>query len=205
MAKDVIIIGAGGHAKVIADIIEKSGDNLIGFLDDNEVIQNKIIYKDKKVIGTTKNIEKYKKLYFIIGIGNNKIRKEISQKYKLNWYTAIHPNSIIANCVRIGEGSTIMAGAIINPYTTIGKHCIINTKSSIDHDNIIEDYVHISPGAVLAGNVTIKNYTWIGAGATIINNISINENNMIGAGAVVIKNIEERSKTYVGIPAKKIH
>lgn len=204
MAKDVIIIGAGGHAKVIADIIEKSGDNLIGFLDDNKDIQNKVIYKDKKVIGTIKDTEKYKNLCFIIGIGNNKIRKQIAEKYNLNWYTAIHPNSTIGNCVTIDEGSVIMAGVIINPYTTIGKHCIINTKSSIDHDNKIEAYIHISPGSTLCGTVTIKELTWICTGSTIINNITIEKNNIIGAGSIVIKDIKETNKTYIGVPARQL-
>lgn len=204
MTKDIIIIGAGGHSKVIADIIEKSGDNLIGFLDDNLDVQNKIIYKDKKVIGTTSDIEKYNDLYFIIGIGNNSVRKKISEKYSLNWYTAIHPNAIVANCVTIGEGSVIMAGAVINTYTTIGRHCIINTNSSIDHDNVIGDYVHISPRAVLAGTVSVKDLTWICVGATIINNIFIEKNNIIGAGAVVIRDILESDSIYVGVPAMKM-
>lgn len=204
MPKDVVIIGAGGHAKVIADIVYKSHDNIIGFLDDNQDIQNKTIYLDKKVIGTTKKIDKYQDKYFIIAIGNNKIRKEIFSSYNLKWYTAIHPNAIIANEVEIGEGSVVMAGAIINPCTQIGRHCIINTKVSIDHDNIIEDYVHISPGATLAGTVHIKEKTWIGAGSTIINNITIKQNNIIGAGSVVIKNIEEENGTYVGVPVRKI-
>lgn len=204
MAKDVIIIGAGGHAKVIADIIEKSDDNLVGFLDDNPEAFGKVVYKDKTVLGTTQEIEKYQDLYFVIGIGSNHVRKNISYKYNLKWYTAIHPNAIIANCVNIGQGSVVMAGAIINPYTTIGNHCIINTKSSLDHDNLIEDYVHISPGATLAGTVTIKELTWICAGATVINNITIERNNIIGAGAVVIRDIIGTDKTYIGVPAKEL-
>jgi len=204
MTKDIIIIGAGGHAKVIADIIEKNGDNLVGFLDDNNDIQNRVIFKDKKVIGTTSDIEKYKDLYFIIGIGNNVVRKKISEKYSLNWYTAIHPNAIIANCVSIGEGSVVMAGAVINTYTTIGKQCIINTNSSIDHDNVIGDYVHVSPGATLAGTVTVKDLNWICAGSTIINNVIIEEGNVIGAGAVVLRDIFATNKTYIGIPAKEL-
>ena len=204
MAKDVIIIGAGGHAKVIADIVEKSGDNLVGFLDDNPEAFGRVVYKDRTVLGTIKDIEKYQGYNFIIGIGNNQVRKNISSKYNLNWYTALHPNAIIANCVNIGEGTVIMAGAIINPGTIIGKHCIINTKSSLDHDNLIEDYVHISPGATLAGTVTIRELTWICAGATVINNITIERNNIIGAGAVVIKDINDINKTYTGIPAKEL-
>lgn len=204
MSKDVIIIGAGGHAKVIADIIYKSGDNLIGFLDDNLANKGKEIYLGKKVIGTTKDIEIYNKNYFIIGIGNNSIRKKINNENNLKLYTAIHPSAIIAQDVKIGTGSVIMAGVVINPGTVIGKNCIINTCSSLDHDNLLEDYVHISPGAHLAGTVSVKEGTWICTGATIINNITIAKNNIIGAGSVVIKDINEENGTYVGVPVKML-
>jgi sugar O-acyltransferase (sialic acid O-acetyltransferase NeuD family) len=204
MSKDVIIIGAGGHAKVIADIIYKSGDNLIGFLDDNLANKGKEIYLGKKVLGTTKDIENYNKNYFVIGIGNNSIRKKINNENNLKLYTAIHPSAIIAQDVKIGTGSVIMAGVVINPGTVIGKNCIINTCSSLDHDNLLEDYVHISPGAHLAGTVSVKEGTWICTGATIINNITIAKNNIIGAGSVVIKDINEENGTYVGVPVKML-
>lgn len=203
MSKDVIIIGAGGHAKVIADIIYKSGDNLIGFLDDNLANKGKEIYLGKKVLGTTKDIENYNKNYFIIGIGNNSIRKKINNENNLKLYTAIHPSAIIAQDVKIGTGSVIMAGVVINPGTVIGKNCIINTCSSLDHDNLLEDYVHISPGAHLAGTVSVKEGTWICTGAIVKNNITIGKNNIIGAGGVVIKDIIEENATYIGVPARR--
>lgn len=203
MSKDVIIIGAGGHAKVIADIIYKSGDNLIGFLDDNLANKGKEIYLGKKVLGTTKDIENYNKNYFIIGIGNNSIRKKINNENNLKLYTAIHPSAIIAQDVKIGIGSVIMAGVVINPGTVIGKNCIINTCSSLDHDNLLEDYVHISPGAHLAGTVSVKEGTWICTGAIIKNNITIGKNNIIGAGSVVIKDIIDENTTYIGVPARR--
>ena len=202
--KNVIILGAGGHAKAIAECVLKSGDNLIGFLDDNIELQNKEIYEGKKVIGKLNDIDKYQNNYFIIGIGNNKIRKQIASKYNLKWYTAIHPSTIIATDVEIGEGSVIMPGVTINVSTKIGKHAIINTAASLDHDNIIEDYVHISPGSHIAGTVVIKESSWICIGATVSNNIVIGENNIIGAGAVVIKDILDNNSTYIGIPAKKL-
>lgn len=207
MQKKVIIIGASGHARVIADIIKESKDKLVGFLDDNQDIQRNKIYEDKIVLGTTnkKDIEKYKDCYFIIGIGNNNVRKIISNKYpNLKWYTAIHPNAVIGSEVSIGEGTAIMAGTVINTGTKVGKHCIINTCSSLDHDNLIEDFVHISPGTHLAGTVKIGKETWIGAGVTIINNITIEKNNIIGAGSTVIKNITEKNSTFVGNPVRKI-
>lgn len=201
--KKVVILGAGGHAKVIADIINKSGDEVVGFLDDNLDIQNNIIYLNKKVLGTTNDIDKYKDYYFVIGIGNNKIRKKLAEKYNLKWYTAIHPNAVIGNNVTIGEGSVIMPGVVINTGTSIGSHCIINTSSSIDHDNVIENFVHISPGSHLCGTVKVGEESWICAGVTVINNINIISNCIIGAGSVVLKSIE-KSGTYVGIPAKRI-
>ena len=207
MQKKVIIIGASGHGKVIADIIKKSNDELIGFLDDNMDIQGNVIFDNKKVLGTTKekDIEKYKDYYFIIGIGSNRIRKIISEKYPdLKWYTAIHPNAVIANEVTIEEGTVIMAGVVINPGTEVGKHCIVNTCSSLDHDNILEDYVHISPGSHLAGTVKVGQSSWICAGVTIINNINIANNTIIGAGATVIRDIDEEGNTYVGVPVRKL-
>lgn len=207
MQKKVIIIGASGHARVLADIIKESKDKLVGFLDDNQDIQGNKIYEDKIVLGTTnkKDIEKYKDCYFIIGIGSNSVRKIISNKYpNLKWYTAIHPNAVIGSEVSIGEGTAIMAGTVINTGTKVGKHCIINTCSSLDHDNLIEDFVHISPGAHLAGTVKIGKETWIGAGVTIINNITIEKNNIIGAGSTVLNNIIENDSTFVGTPVRKI-
>ena len=207
MQKKVVIIGAGGHGKVIADIITKSNDILVGFLDDNPDMQGQTIFDGKIVLGDTseKSISKYTDCYFITGIGNNRIRKIISENnLNLKWYTAIHPNAVIANDVKIEKGTAVMAGAVINTGTKIGRHCVINTCSSVDHDNLIEDFVHVSPGAHLAGTVKIGEGTWICSGVTIIHNISIGKNNVIGAGAVVIDNIEEENCVYVGVPARKI-
>ncbi len=202
MAKDVIIIGAGGHAKVIADIILCSGDNLIGFLDDDKKKQDKTIYKGHKVIGRIADFRKYEDGYFIIAIGDNNVRAKIADWLDAKIYTAIHPKATIADTVEIGEGTAVMAGAVINADTKIGRHCIINTSCSIDHDNMIDDFVHISPGAHLAGKVYIGNYSWICAGATIINNINIRNDVIIGAGATVIENINHPG-TYIGTPARR--
>ena len=205
MRKKVVIIGAGGHAKVIADIIEKSGDEIVGFLDDNKEIGTTII-NEYKVIGDLNNrftmaVTK-ENLEFIIAIGDNKKREEISHSPNLKFYTAIHPSAQMGLDVEIQEGTVIMANACINSSAKIGKHCIINTGAIIEHDNIIEDFVHISPNVALGGTVKIGKSTHVGIGSTIKNNITICENCKIGAGAVVVKNIIEAG-TYVGVPAKK--
>lgn len=206
MHKKVVIIGAGGHAKVIADIIEKSGDTVYGFLDDNKATGEKVL-EEYKILGKIDDCiylqEKDKQLYFVIAIGNNYIRKSIYEKYKLNYYTAIHPTAVIGMQVNIEEGTVVMANACINSNTKIGKNCIINTGVIVEHDNIIEDYVHISPNATLCGTVKVGTFTHIGAGAVIKNNIEITNDCIIGVGAVVVKNIEEKG-IYVGIPARRM-
>lgn len=209
MCEDVIIIGAGGHAKVIADIIHKSGDNVLGFLDDTKEKGN-IIIKDinLKVIGKVDECVKISKINsnvkFIIAIGNNQIRKQISERYKdIEYYTAIHPSAQIALDVEIEEGTAIMANACINTSAKIGKHCIINTGAIVEHDNQIENYVHISPNGTCCGTVKIGELTHIGAGAIVKNNINITSECVIGAGTIVVKDINEKG-TYVGVPAKKM-
>jgi len=201
MPKKVVILGAGGHAKVIADIILSSNDVLIGFLDD---VKEGYVF-GFPVIGKIDEIHKYDNNYsFVIGIGNNRIRKQVVDRYNVCWHTAIHPSAIIARDVSIAEGTVIMAGAIINPSTIIGKHCIINTGAIIEHDNKIADFVHISPNAILCGTVSVGCQTHIGAGAKIINDISICPEAIVGAGAVVVNDIIEAG-TYVGVPAKRVN
>ena len=197
--KEVVIFGAGGHGKVIADIIEKSGDRVIGFLDDKQSLDNVLGYP---IIGQLNECIKFKQYQFFIAIGNNKIRKMIADRYcDIKYYTAIHPSSCIANNVCIGEGTCIMANAIINSSTHIGNHCIINSGAVVEHDNIICNYVHISPSATLCGTVKVAECTHIGAAAVVKNNITITRDCTIGAGAVVVNNINKKG-IYVGIPAK---
>lgn len=197
---NVIIIGTGGHAKVVADIVKCSGDNITGFFNDIEPTGTFLGYP---VLGTTDVYKEYINNKFIIAIGSSNARAAISSKLKnVEWYTAIHPAAVISSVgTIIGEGSMIGANAVINPCASVGKHCIINTNAVVEHDNIISDYVHISVGTKLAGHVSVGKNTWVGIGATVSNDISICDNCMIGAGAVVVNNIT-KSGTYIGVPAR---
>lgn len=200
--KDVIIIGTGGHAKVIADIVLSARDHLVGFLTSDEGIDS---FMGWPVLGRDTEYDKFMDRHFVIAIGNPVVRERLSNSMDcVKWYTAIHPSaSISAIHTLIGDGSVIMANAVVNPYTRIGNHCIINSNATVEHDNWIADFAHISVGAKLAGTVKIGKRTWIGAGATVSNGLSVCQDCMIGAGAVVVKNIELPG-TYVGIPAHKI-
>ena len=197
----LIIIGAGGHGKVIADNALKNGYTDICFVDDRATGK----CMDFPIVGTSADIEKLNdgNTDFIIGIGNNAVRKKIAEQYDVNWVSLIHPSAQIAVNVSIGKGTAVMAGAVINACASVGEHCIINTRAVVEHDNVIEDYVHISPNAALGGTVHIGEQTHIGIGATVINNIDVCGNSIIGAGAIIVRNIEDTG-TYVGVPARKI-
>ena len=197
----LIIIGAGGHGKVIADNALRNGYENICFIDDH--LKGNVI--GFPIIGTSKDIECLNdgKTDFIIGIGNNAIRKVIAETYKVNWVSIVHPSAQIAFNVEIGKGTVVMPNAVINVSSTVGEHCIINTGAIVEHDNVIENYVHISPSAALGGTVHVDECTHIGIGATVKNNMDICSDCTIGAGAVVVKAIVEKG-IYVGVPTRRI-
>ena len=195
------IIGASGHGKVVADIAEKNGYDDIEFFDDNQSLTH---CGKWPVVGSVSEVLNGRNESLFVAVGNSEIRKKIMDMYECEKIISlIHPKAVIAEDVTVGRGTVIMAGTVINAGTKIGKGCIINTCSSVDHDCILENYVHIAPGGHMCGSVVIGDGTWIGAGATIINNISICNNCMIGAGAVVTRDITA-SGTYVGVPMRMI-
>ena len=203
MSEPVIVIGASGHGKVVADIVLQCGDTLLGFLDDSEALPHEIA--GIPVLGKVADYAKYPHASFVVGIGNATIRERIVRQLGgVHWYTAVHPSAVISPLgTQIGAGSVIMANAVINPSAHVGAHCIINTAAVIEHDNQIGDFSHISVGAKLGGTVSVGAHTWVGIGAAVSNNVSICDRCMIGAGTVVIHHIKE-SGTYVGVPARKI-
>mgnify|MGYP001262130227 FL=1 len=205
MKDSLLIIGASGHGKVVADVAIKMGKwKEIFFLDDNPKVKNSM---GIDVIDDSKSLSKYIEHYDIfVGIGNNKIRKITHKKLQAEGASIpvlVHPSAIIGKDVQIECGTVVMAGAVINSSTKIGEGCIINTGSTVDHDNEICDYVHISPGVNLAGTVIIGECSWIGIGSVISNNVKVTKQTIIGAGGLVLKDIIE-SGTYVGVPVRRI-
>ncbi len=201
----LIIIGASGHGKVVAEIAMKMNKwKTILFLDDDKTIKSSL---GIDVIGTTKDAFSYIDEYDIfVAIGSNTIRERVFLKLEnkgANFPVLIDPTAIISDRVKIEKGSVVMSGAIINCCTKIGKGAILNTGCTVDHDNVIEDFVHISPGVHTAGTVEIGRRTWLGIGSIVNNNLNITGNCNIGSGAVVVKDIKEPG-TYVGIPARKL-
>lgn len=193
--KSINILATGGHAKVIFSLVKSLGYQSVDFFDDNITNAN---FPIKNTINSEINGNS------IIAIGNNFIRRKISKKITLaNWSTLIHPSAIIAEDVKIGEGSVVMAGSIIQTGSIIGKHCIINTGACVDHDCLIGDFVHIAPNCGLAGGVSVGEGAFIGIGSSLIPNIVIGKWSTIGAGSIVI-NDQPDFCTSVGVPAKPI-
>ncbi len=194
----LIIIGASGHGKVVADIAMLMGYKDIAFLDDDESLK---VCGEWPVIGKSTEAQDGE---LFVAVGNAEIRKQLMALYDSRKFPVLlHPNAVIADDVEIGEGTVVMAGTVINPGARIGKGCIVNTSSSIDHDCLVGDFSHIAVGTHLCGTVIIGEETWVGAGATVINNVNICGGCTIGAGAVVIKDINNPG-TYVGVPATRI-
>lgn len=202
MQKKLMIIGAGGHGRLIAGMAEKTNKfSEIVFLDDADIkFSGKYSVVDKVC-----NFEKYLSDHvFFVAFGDNALRRKVSEKIlcaggKIG--TFVHPNAIVDDNVTIGTGVAIIAGAVINSGAVIGDGVILNTLSSVDHDSRVGSYSHIAVGAHIAGEVKIGENVFIGAGVNVIEDITICNNSIIGAGAVVVKNISQTG-TYIGVPAK---
>ncbi|MDM5357325.1 acetyltransferase [Peribacillus sp. ACCC06369] len=205
--KKIVIIGAGGHSKVVQDIIEATGEyRLMAILDDQyEVLKKKgNIYLGP--ILCFKSLFIHFECKVIIAIGRNDLRLKIVNKLNLDvmdYETVIHPTAVVGENVSIGKGTVIMPNVVLNADARVGNHVIVNTSSVIEHDTQLNDFIHIAPSATLTGAVMIGTGTLIGAGSTVIPNITIGVWCTIGAGSTVIKDIPHAS-TAVGSPARII-
>lgn len=193
----IFLYGASGHAKVVIDILDSIGEKPMCLFDDNHNVSELNGYKVQPFDSISSEDA------LIITIGNNKIRKKIAERFNTDYKSAVHYDSVISKTSSIGKGTVIMAGVVVNAGAEIGAHCIINTNASVDHDCLLEDYVHLSPNVALCGNVTIGEGTHVGAGSVIIPGITIGKWCTIGAGSVVVKNIPDYCKAY-GNPCRVI-
>jgi sugar O-acyltransferase (sialic acid O-acetyltransferase NeuD family) len=193
------LYGASGHAKVIIDILNGNGVEIEGFFDDNEDIKDLMGYR---VLGKY-DLSKIGDQKIIISIGNNVLRRNVSERVSSEFGMAIHKSALISESTIINSGTVIMHGAIVQTRTIIGKHVIINTSAIVDHECEINDFVHISPNATLCGNVKVGVGTHVGAGAIIIPGIKVGCWSIIGAGSVIIKDVPD-NVIVVGNPGKII-
>lgn len=203
MSDGVIVVGAGGHAKVVVSVILAAGMKIAAIYDDDPEKWGWEI-SGYKVLGPLSAIDDTGRGPAIMAIGDNSLRKKLVSRFKrLSWIKVIHPAAYVHPSVRIGAGTVVFAGAVVQPDSLIGEHCILNTGATIDHDCIIGNYAHISPGVNLAGSVSISEGVFIGIGSAVIIGVKIGEWTTVGAGSAVIKELPSNA-VAVGVPAKVI-
>jgi len=202
--KSLLILGAGGHGRVVADAASLLGFIKIAFLDDADI--RPAIPNPFEIIGKISHLENFS-LHWktaIVAIGNNEARLHYFQRLKEFGFDApavVHPTAVVSRHAQIGGGVFIAAGAIVNIGARIGNAAILNTGSTIDHDCVVGDGAHISPGANLAGSVSVGERAWVGIGASIREGMRVGTDSIVGAGSAVVSNVPD-SATVVGTPAK---
>lgn len=196
---DVIVIGGGGHARVVIGAILAAGHVPLGVYDDNPDLKGKTIL-DVPVLGP---INQAVEGNAIAAIGNNSIRKIVVDGLKLNWVSIVHPFSYVDPSVIIGHGTLVCAGAVIQPEAQIEDHVIVNTMASVDHETRLRSFSQVGPGSHIGGNAVVEQGAFIGLGASVIQGLHIGKWSVIGAGATVIRNVEP-NVTVVGTPANRL-
>ncbi len=203
--KKIVIFGAGGHGKVVLDILLNNGKDVLGFIDDN-TNKNGQRVNGFEVVGGWSYLEKSRSVVLALGIGDNKVREKIFTRAKslgIDVISAIHPGATVSRFVKMGEGVVIMPGSVINTNVVLEDGVVVNTSASVDHDCHLGRFCQVWPGARLAGEVQVGEFSYIGTGAAIIPNVVIGKNVLIGAGAIVLDDIQD-NVTTAGAPARII-
>lgn len=210
MSRPIIILGGGGHAKVLIEALRCSNLEIIGLTDPNPDLHGKSIM-GVPVLGDDSVLSGYSadRVALVNGLGSTRQPNARRQLYEnissrgFSFANVVHPSAIIAGDVTIGNGVQLMAGVILQPGVALGDNVIINTRVSVDHDCRIGCHSHLAPGVVLSGEVTVGEGVHIGTGASIVNHVRIGDDSLIGAGSLVLRSIPDNVVAY-GVPAEVV-
>jgi sugar O-acyltransferase (sialic acid O-acetyltransferase NeuD family) len=205
MSETFVVIGAGGHAKVVIDVLLASGCEVSGCYADHPPGGGLEPVPGVPILGRPESMAsngpKGKKV--VIAIGDNRVRRRLASIRNVEYGIALAPSAVIGRGVVIRPGAMILPSATVNIDSVVGRHAILNTSCSIDHDCRVEDYAHVAPGCVLGGSVIVEEGAFLGVGARVIPGVRIGRWSIVGAGAVVTRDIPDNC-TAVGIPARVI-
>lgn len=211
MIQNIVIIGSSGHAKVVADVVEKEAKfKIAGLIDDiRDTCDDAFGYRILgRQVDMPKLISEHALVGGIIAVGDNWLRAEVAGNVAKScagfaFVSTVHPSANIARGASWGEGSVIVAGATLGPDCRVGRFCILNTSCSLDHDSVMSDFSSLAPGANIGGSVNIGAFSAIGIGAKIVHGIRIGEHAVVGAGSTVLEDIASYKVAY-GTPARVI-
>jgi sugar O-acyltransferase (sialic acid O-acetyltransferase NeuD family) len=197
----IVVVGAGGHAKVVIATVRAAGGDVVAVYDDDQTRWGQQIL-GVPIQGPISS-EEIRSAPAIIAIGNNRTRQSLAQRLHPQWVSVCHPNAMVHPSVSLGPGTVVFAGAVIQPDATIGAHSILNTAASVDHDCVVGDFVHIGPGVSVCGGVTLDEGVLLGVGAKVTPNVEIGPWSTVGAGAVCLVGVAGAT-TVVGVPARAV-
>lgn len=201
LPNSIVVIGAGGHAKVVIATVRAAGGDVVAAYDDDQSRWGQQIL-GVPIKGPISG-EGIGSAPAIIAIGDNRARQSLAARLNAQWVSVSHPNATMHPSVSLGAGTVVFAGAVIQPDTTVGAHSILNTAASVDHDCIVGDFVHIGPGVTLCGGVTLDEGVLLGVGAKVAPHVEISPWSTAGAGAVCVVDVPG-STTVVGVPARPV-
>lgn len=207
-ARRILVLGAGGHARVALDALEAAGTPADGVVTEtggtSSPLDVPVVASDADVLAMDPG-----SVVLVNGLGSTgstSARRELFERFRaagFHFATVRHPSAVVSPRVRLGEGAHVMAGAVLQPGTSIGTNSIVNTGASVDHDCIVGDHVHIAPGATLSGGIRVGDGAHIGTGATLLQGVVVGDDAVIAAGAVVVRDVGVAT-TVAGVPARPL-
>jgi sugar O-acyltransferase (sialic acid O-acetyltransferase NeuD family) len=211
MKPRLVIVGAGGHGMVVRDIVERAGTHeVVGYLDSGKRAGSS--QAGLSVLGAVEEVaalaERHGFTHCLVAVGHNSVRRACVERItaacpSLIFPALVHPSVVVAPDVEIGAGTVVMAGGVLNPGVKIGRHCILNTGSLVDHETLLEDFASLAPGVVLGGNVSVGAGTAVCLGAKVVHGIRLGAEMVVGAGALVLGDLPDGCVAY-GSPARII-